>query len=621
MSEAVASPTLLFVDDEPSILSALRRLFRPHGYRILVAESGMAGLSILEQETVDLIISDMRMPEMDGATFLKEARQRWPNAMRILLTGYADVTSTVAAINDGEIYRYISKPWDDHEIVNTVREALERQKLEVENRRLTALTQAQNEELKALNSGLEQKVAERTAELRQALAFVEQSHGELKKAFLTSVQVFAGLIELRGGRLAGHGRRVADMARNLAHRLELSEAEIQNVMLAGLLHDIGKLGWSDELLAKPFNTLTPDQRAQVMKHPQIGQNLLMAIDRFKDAAILVRHHHECFDGSGYPDHLAGMAIPLGARILAVANDRRPADRLAGPAPAAPGRSPDLPDRKPWQALRPVGRRRVRPADCGDPEGRSGRTAAAHHAPQARHGADARTDPPRRLSVAGQGQHPDRRHHQSTDQAGADRTAQPDPLHPPGGKMSRVMLVDDEESILKSLKRILRLAPCSFGGKTFQLEVETYTSPMEAIEAAKRNDYDLFISDYRMPIMDGIEFLKATKEIQPDAARLILSGYADLNALVRAVNEVGIDRFIGKPWNDYDLMSAIGQALAHRELLLENRQLANLVRMEMGDTTPEEVEAERLESIEPGITEVNWGPDGSVILDPEFQLKN
>ena len=188
-------------------------------------------------------------------------------------------------------------------------------------------------------------------------------------------------------------------------------------------------------------------------------------------------------------------------------------------------------------------------------------------------------------------------------------------------MSRVMLVDDEEAILKSLKRILRLAPCTFGGKTFTLDVETYTSPQEALAAARRDDYDLFISDYRMPIMDGIEFLKATKEIQPDAARLILSGYADLNALVRAVNEVGIDRFIGKPWNDYDLLSAIGQSLAHRELLLENRQLANLVLMEMGDTTPEQVEAERLEAIEPGITDVNWGPDGSVILDPEFRLKD
>lgn len=324
MSETLAPATLLFVDDEPSILSALRRLFRPHGYRILVAEGGAAGLALLEQETVDLIISDMRMPEMDGATFLKQACQRWPNTVRILLTGYADVSSTVAAINEGEIYRYIAKPWDDEEIVKIVADALERQRLESENRRLTALTQAQNEELKTLNSSLEQKVAERTAELRQALSFVEQAHGELKKSFLTSVQVFAGVIELRSGpggsRLSGHGRRVADMARNLAQRLGLSDAETQNVMLSGLLHDIGKLGLPDELLAKPFNTLTQDQRALVIKHPQIGQNILMGIEKFKDAAVIVRHHHECFDGSGFPDRLAGMTIPMGSRILAVAND-------------------------------------------------------------------------------------------------------------------------------------------------------------------------------------------------------------------------------------------------------------------------------------------------------------
>lgn len=324
MSETLAPATLLFVDDEPGILSSLRRLFRPHGYRILVAESGALGLAELEKTPVDLVISDMRMPEMDGATFLKAVRQRWPDTVRILLTGYADVTSTVAAINEGEIYRYVSKPWDDNEIVNTVREALERYRLKQENLRLTALTQSQNEELKGLNASLEQKVAERTAELRQALSFVEQSHGELKKSFLTSVQVFAGLIELRSGpagsRLAGHGRRVADMARNLAQRLGMGDVEVQNIMLAGLLHDVGKMGLPDDLLGKAFNTLSQDQRALVMKHPVIGQNILIAIDKFKDAAILVRHHHESFDGNGYPDRLAGMSIPQGSRILAVVND-------------------------------------------------------------------------------------------------------------------------------------------------------------------------------------------------------------------------------------------------------------------------------------------------------------
>ena len=127
MEDTRPHPTLLFVDDEPSILSALRRLFRPHGYRIFVAESGAAGLAILEQETIDLVISDMRMPEMDGASFLKQVRARWPKVMRILLTGYADINSTVSAINEGEIYRYIAKPWDDNEILSTVREATERQ--------------------------------------------------------------------------------------------------------------------------------------------------------------------------------------------------------------------------------------------------------------------------------------------------------------------------------------------------------------------------------------------------------------------------------------------------------------------------------------------------------------
>jgi response regulator RpfG family c-di-GMP phosphodiesterase len=324
MSEAVASPTLLFVDDEPGILSSLRRLFRPHGYRIFIAESGAAGLEILAKEHIDLVISDMRMPEMDGAAFLKEVRAQWPDVMRILLTGYADITSTVAAINQGEIYRYISKPWDDNEIVTVVREAIDRQNLKLENQRLTALTQSQNDELKTLNASLEQKVAERTAELRQALSFVEQSHGELKKSFLTSVQVFAGLIELRSGsvgtQIAGHGRRVAEHARTVAQRMGLADGEVQNIMLAGLLHDIGKLGLPDELLGKAYNTLSAEHRAQVMKHPIIGQNILMGIDKFKEAAVLVRHHHECYDGSGYPDRLSGIAIPQGSRILQVVNE-------------------------------------------------------------------------------------------------------------------------------------------------------------------------------------------------------------------------------------------------------------------------------------------------------------
>ena len=181
-------------------------------------------------------------------------------------------------------------------------------------------------------------------------------------------------------------------------------------------------------------------------------------------------------------------------------------------------------------------------------------------------------------------------------------------------MSRVMIVDDEVDILKSLKRLLRVAPCTYGGQTFTLEVEAFSVPSEALERARHEEFDLFISDFRMPKMDGIEFLKGTKELQPDAARLILSGYADLNGLIGAINEAGITRFISKPWNDYELIATLGQVLTLRELTLENQRLADQVRLEAGALSAEEIERKRLEAIEPGITRVIWGPDGSVLLD-------
>ncbi len=185
-------------------------------------------------------------------------------------------------------------------------------------------------------------------------------------------------------------------------------------------------------------------------------------------------------------------------------------------------------------------------------------------------------------------------------------------------MSRILIVDDEQAILNSIRRLLRLVPCSCGGTTYELTVEAFTSPKAALERAAHAAFDLALVDYRMPEMDGIELLRRLREIQPDAARLILSGYADLNALVRAINEVEIYRFMAKPWNDYELVATIGQALHNRALMLENRDLADQVRVDSGKLSREAIEARRLEAIEPGITRVNWGPDGSVLLDAEFQ---
>lgn len=312
--------TLLFVDDEANILSALKRLFRPLGYRIFTATGGAEGLAIMEQNPVDLVISDMRMPEMNGAQFLEQVRQKWPETVRILLTGYADITSTIEAINKGRIYRYVAKPWEDNDVVLSVKRALERRHLEQEKHRLEALTLKQNEELKALNASLEEKVKARTEEVRQTMAFLEVAHEKLKKGFLTSIRVFSNLVELREGSVAGHGKRVAENARSLARRMGLGENEVQDIFVAGLLHDIGKIGLPDRIVNKPFSALTPEEKVEVIKHPAKGQSLLMALEQLNGASALIRSHHERFDGKGYPDGLSGLNIPLGARILALVND-------------------------------------------------------------------------------------------------------------------------------------------------------------------------------------------------------------------------------------------------------------------------------------------------------------
>lgn len=317
---AQAAPTLLCVDDEPNILSSLRRLFRGQGYRVLTADGGAAGLAVLEQESVDIVISDMRMPEMDGAQFLEKVRERWPDSMRLLLTGYSDISAILAAINRGEIYRYITKPWDDNDILLVVRHAIERRALEKEKERLEQLTARQNEELRVLNQSLEAKVEARTIALKKAHEAMVAANEKLKHNFITTIKILSSMIEMRGGNMAGHSRRVADLARRIGLKMGLDAREAQEVFIAALLHDIGKIGFSDEMLQMPVNLMNGDKLGQFRKHPQRAQELLMPLEELRGAANIVGAHMEQFDGSGFPDGMSGLSIPFGARILALASD-------------------------------------------------------------------------------------------------------------------------------------------------------------------------------------------------------------------------------------------------------------------------------------------------------------
>ena len=172
----------------------------------------------------------------------------------------------------------------------------------------------------------------------------------------------------------------------------------------------------------------------------------------------------------------------------------------------------------------------------------------------------------------------------------------------------IMIVDDEKNILHALKRTLNCQP--------DWKIETYSRSTDALRHAQTTTYDLFLSDYRMPGMDGVQFLCETKALQPEAMRLILSGHTDLKALTKAINQAEIYRFISKPWEDYDLITTLAQALIHRDTLTENRRLADQVRAQQQELDKRKLTLERLKDAHPTLFQVNWEADGSVRLDED-----
>jgi DNA-binding NtrC family response regulator len=173
-------------------------------------------------------------------------------------------------------------------------------------------------------------------------------------------------------------------------------------------------------------------------------------------------------------------------------------------------------------------------------------------------------------------------------------------------MYRLMVVDDEQNILNAIRRITR--------KELNWEVEFYDNPVEALKRAHGGNYELFLSDFRMPVMDGVKFLSETKHIHPDAMRVILSGYTDLEALLGAINEAEIFRFISKPWMDYDLITTLQQALSLHDMLIENRTLADEVRAQRVELANRKTALERLMETNPVLAHVEWTEDGSIILE-------
>ena len=301
---------ILCVDDEPNILSALRRMFMLSGFDIEEASSGAEAIKKLEEKEFHLVLSDMQMPGMNGAELLAQVRERWPKVMRLMLTGTADLKAAISAINEGEIYRYLTKPWDDEEVVSTIKSALERFALIRERDNLLELTKQQNLSLADMVNTLEEKVKERTAEL-------SNSYDELRGSYIASVKAYSTLIGLRDSALLAHSKSVADLAVRVAKAANCSQNDTQDIYIAGLLHDIGKIGLSDETLSNLSKGVGGYSKKLYEAHAKAGQDCLSGLYEMERIAVYIGTHHERFDGSGFPNGLKGDAIPFGGRVLAV----------------------------------------------------------------------------------------------------------------------------------------------------------------------------------------------------------------------------------------------------------------------------------------------------------------
>ena len=311
---------ILFVDDEANVLKALRRLFHNEPYLAYFASSGAEGLEILRQNAVDLIISDMCMPEMNGAEFLTQVVTQWPETIRIILTGYADLQSTVDAVNKGRIYNYCNKPWNDEELKLLVRNALEQKRLREERDRLSAIVLQQNKELKDLNENLEEKVEQRTKQLKNAMQHLDRANKNLEKQYIDSIRAFSRIIEMCPGIKSGQSKYIAEKALLVAGELGMTPEEKKNIFYAGLLIQIGKMSLPDALLVESYFSIPLIDKRRYLNHASEGETLLKGLTQLKGASTLIRHQYERYDGSGFPDGLARQKIPLGSRILNVIRD-------------------------------------------------------------------------------------------------------------------------------------------------------------------------------------------------------------------------------------------------------------------------------------------------------------
>ncbi len=272
--------TVLIVDDEENNIQLLKRTLRG-GYNILTAHNGVEALEVVKNqgENISLIVSDQKMPVMEGTEFLKEVRKINPTIVKILLTGHVDTDIIVSAINDCDLFQYILKPFEPEELKIAVESGVDKYVLAAHNKKF---------------------------------------YKELKELFYKTIRAISNALDTRDAYTNGHSLRVTLYSMILARELHFDDSYLEDIEIAGLLHDIGKIVIPKNILCK--NGKLTDEEFVVMKsHPSVGEKIVLNIKKLQTISEWVKSHHEKWDGRGYPDGLKGTEIPLAGRIIALAD--------------------------------------------------------------------------------------------------------------------------------------------------------------------------------------------------------------------------------------------------------------------------------------------------------------
>jgi response regulator RpfG family c-di-GMP phosphodiesterase len=292
----VTESRVLYVDDEPGLCRAFARIFLDDAsLRVSTVGTPEEAIELLGRERFDVIVSDLRMPGMSGLELLAAARKRAPETRRLLVSGYADFESALDAINEVGIDRLLTKPWQNEEVRGAIEAAAKLARLQRENARVTEELRRRTLELEVINQSLDALVEERTSNLLDGLV---------------------SALDLRDSETQWHSRRVGRYARRLARELGIEGRELDDIERGATLHDIGKIGVRDAVLLKP-GPLDEKEWAEMRRHPALGYDILKGIGFLERARLIPLHHQERFDGTGYPQGLAGEAICVGARVFAV----------------------------------------------------------------------------------------------------------------------------------------------------------------------------------------------------------------------------------------------------------------------------------------------------------------